>query len=128
MTTKKETKKDLTALLAEEADAIDANRDAAIAEATSVSRGHGRSKTLQIRLNPEEFEELEREAAGRGLPTSTVAREAILRLIRRRRDQRRPGAWSRTSLGTSTASKASPHCEGTAAHYDVDRTLPWWSR
>jgi len=82
MTTQKETKKDLTALLAEEADAIDANRDAAITEATTVSRGHGRSKTLQIRLNPEELEELERVAAGRGLPTSTVAREAILRLIR----------------------------------------------
>lgn len=82
MTTKKETKKDLTALLAEEADAIDANREAAITEATTVSRGHGRSKTLQIRLNPEEFEELERVAARRGLPTSTVAREAILRLIR----------------------------------------------
>lgn len=84
MTTKttKETKKDLTALLAEEADAIDANRDAAITEAATVSRGHGRSKTLQVRLNPEELEELERVAASRGLPTSTVAREAILRLIR----------------------------------------------
>jgi uncharacterized protein YbaP (TraB family) len=82
MTTKRETMKDLTALLAEEADAIDANRDAAITDATTVSRGHRRSKTLQIRLNPEELEELERVAAGRGLPTSTVAREAILRLIR----------------------------------------------
>ena len=82
MTAKKATKKDLAALLAEEAEAIDANRDAPITDATTVTRGHGRSKTLQIRLNPEEIEELERVAASRGLPTSTVAREAILRLIR----------------------------------------------
>lgn len=82
MTAKKEPKKDLAALLAEEAEAAELNPDAPITEATTVTRGHGRSKTLQIRLNPEELEELERVAASRGLPTSTVAREAILRLIR----------------------------------------------
>ncbi|MGV0816012.1 hypothetical protein ABQF34_29015 [Mycolicibacterium boenickei] len=80
MTAKKDTKK-IAALLEEESAAIDADRDAPITEATTVTRGHGRSKTLQIRLNPEELEELERVAATRGLPTSTVAREAILRLI-----------------------------------------------
>lgn len=72
--------KDLTALLDEEAEAIEADRDAPITNST-VSRGNGRSKTLQIRLNPEELDELERIAADRGLPTSTIAREAILRLI-----------------------------------------------
>lgn len=84
MTAKKETKskKDLTAVLAEEAETIDADRDAAITDATTVTRGHARSKTLQVRLNPDELEELERVAASRGLPTSTVAREAILHLIR----------------------------------------------
>lgn len=76
------TKKDIKALLNEEAEAIDADRDAPIKETTKVSRGHGRSKTLQIRLNPEELEELDRQAASRGLPTSTLAREAILQLIR----------------------------------------------
>jgi len=82
MTAKKSTKKDIAALLEEEAEVIDADRDAPITDATTVTRGHGRSKTLQIRLNPEELEELERVAASRGLPTSTVAREAILRLVR----------------------------------------------
>ena len=37
---------------------------------------------LQIRLNPEELAALELVAEERGLPTSTVAREAIIRLIR----------------------------------------------
>jgi len=82
MTAKKRTKKDIAALLEEEAEAIDADRDAPITDATTVTRGHGRSKTLQIRLNPEELEELERVAASRGLPTSTVARQAIFRLVR----------------------------------------------
>lgn len=82
MTAKKEPKKGIAALLEEEAEAIDADRDAPITDSTTVTRGHGRSKTLQIRLNPEELEELERVAATRGLPTSTVAREAVLRLIR----------------------------------------------
>jgi hypothetical protein len=82
MTANKQPKKDLAALLAEEGEAAEANPDAPITEATTFTRGHGRSKTLQIRLNPEELEELERTAASRGLPTSTVAREAILRLIR----------------------------------------------
>jgi hypothetical protein len=67
-------------LLDEEAEAIDADRDAPIVGST-VTRGRGRSKTLQIRLNPEELEELERIAESRGLPTSTVAREAILDLL-----------------------------------------------
>jgi hypothetical protein len=82
MTAKKRTKKEIAALLEGEAEAIDADRDAPITDATTVTRGHGRSKTLQIRLNPEELEELERVAASRGLPTSTVAREAVLRLVR----------------------------------------------
>ncbi|MGJ6126309.1 CopG family transcriptional regulator [Mycolicibacterium sp. Y3] len=45
-------------------------------------RGNGRSKTLQIRLNPDELEELEQLAYARGLPVSTVAREAVLRYVR----------------------------------------------
>lgn len=75
-------KKDLAKILAREAAAIDADRDAPITDSTVVTRGHGRSKTLQVRLNPEELDDLERLAADRGLPTSTVAREAILQLIR----------------------------------------------
>ncbi len=44
--------------------------------------GDAHSKTLQVLLNVEELEELERVAAHRGLSTSAVAREAILRLVR----------------------------------------------
>jgi hypothetical protein len=40
------------------------------------------TKTLQVLLTPEEHEELERLAVSRGLSTSTVAREAIVRLVR----------------------------------------------
>jgi hypothetical protein len=40
------------------------------------------TKTLQVLLTPDEHAELERLAVSRGLSTSTVAREAILRLVR----------------------------------------------
>jgi hypothetical protein len=40
------------------------------------------TKALEVLLTPEEHEELERVAVSRGLSTSTVAREAILRLVR----------------------------------------------
>jgi hypothetical protein len=40
------------------------------------------TKTLQVLLTPDGHEELERLADSRGLSTSTVAREAILRLVR----------------------------------------------
>jgi hypothetical protein len=63
--------KDMAAPGDEEAVAIDAP-----------TAGDGRSKTLQVLLKDEEHEELERLAASRGLSTSTVAREAILRLVR----------------------------------------------
>ncbi len=47
-----------------------------------VSRpGRARSKVLQVRLNPEEFEAIEQIAKRRGLPSSTVAREQLLKLI-----------------------------------------------
>ena len=69
------------AMLADESDAIEANPDAPITDDATVTRGHGRSKVLQIRLNDDELTELERVAATRGLPPSTLAREAILRLL-----------------------------------------------
>ncbi|HJT91929.1 MAG TPA: CopG family transcriptional regulator [Mycobacterium sp.] len=72
---------ELAAEIAAEAEAIDNNRDAPITDKTTVTRGHGRSKVLQIRLNDDELAELERVAETRGLPPSTVAREAILRML-----------------------------------------------
>ncbi len=52
-----------------------------IPEHVKVTRGNGRSKVLQVRLNPDEYEAIERIARGRRLPPSTVAREALLELI-----------------------------------------------
>lgn len=40
-----------------------------------------RSKVLQVRLNPEEFEAVERLAAERGLPASTLARGQLLQMV-----------------------------------------------
>jgi uncharacterized protein YbaP (TraB family) len=48
-----------------------------------VSRpNRARSRVLQVRLNPEEFEAVEQIAQRRGLPASTVAREVLLAMIR----------------------------------------------
>jgi len=74
------------ARLAAESDAIEAAEaetpeDAPLPGNVKLTRGHGRSKVLQIRLNDEELIELERISSTRGLPTSTVAREAILRYL-----------------------------------------------
>ena len=44
--------------------------------------GAAHSKTVQVLLKVEEADELERVAAHRGVSTSAVAREAILRLVR----------------------------------------------
>jgi predicted transcriptional regulator len=73
---------DVAAVIADEVTAIEAGPDTPIPGSARISRGNGRSRVLQIRLNPEELAELERLAEERGLPTSTVAREAIIRLIR----------------------------------------------
>ena len=47
-----------------------------------VTRGHSRTRTLQVRLNDDELAQLDAIAAGRGLPTSTVARSILLAAIR----------------------------------------------
>jgi hypothetical protein len=40
-----------------------------------------RSKVLQVRLSPEEFDAVERVALRQGLPASTVARERLLEML-----------------------------------------------
>ena len=47
-----------------------------------MSERQAHSETLQVLLSVEELDELEQLAAHRGLSTSAVAREAILRLVR----------------------------------------------
>jgi hypothetical protein len=71
------------AAIAAEAEAAEADQtDRPIPPHVKVSHpNRALSKVLQIRLNPEELNELERVAESRGLPTSTVGREAILRWL-----------------------------------------------
>ena len=47
----------VAAVIAEEVAAIEAGRDAPIPESAKISRGYGRSKILQVRLNPDELAE-----------------------------------------------------------------------
>lgn len=62
-----------------------------------VSRpGRARSRVLQVRLNPDEMEAVERIAAQRDLPPSTVARDWLLRMIAQ--DQRQGAVPSLSAL------------------------------
>ncbi len=65
-------------LIAAEADATEQNRDAAIKPGSTVTRGHQRAKTLQVRLNTEELAALTMLADQRGLPVSTLARDLLM--------------------------------------------------
>lgn len=69
-------------LIAAEAEASERDRDAELKPGTIVTRGHGRSKTLQVRLTDDEFSALTRAADQRGIPSSTLARDLLLRELR----------------------------------------------
>ncbi|MGI9161737.1 MAG: hypothetical protein ACR2JI_02265 [Mycobacterium sp.] len=75
---------DKLAEIAAEAEAAEADQtDRPVPDHVKVSRpNRARSKVLQVRLNPDEFDAIERIAAERGLPPSTVARERLLAMIR----------------------------------------------
>jgi len=47
-----------------------------------VERGHNRTRTLQVRMNDDEFADLEALALERGLPPSTVARSILVAALR----------------------------------------------
>lgn len=72
---------DLLADEAKAAEAFEDDQDAPYPAHVKITRGNPRSKVLQVRLNPEELDALERIARRRELPTSTIAREQLLRLI-----------------------------------------------
>ncbi len=65
-------------LIAAEAEASETNRDAPIHPGTKITRGHPRTRTLQVRLNPDEYDAVMAAAAEAGVPTSTLARDLIL--------------------------------------------------
>lgn len=69
---------DIEELIAAQATASESNKDAELKPGTTVSRGHARSKTLQVRLNEAEYDALAALAVERGLPVSTLARDVLL--------------------------------------------------
>ncbi|PZP13840.1 MAG: CopG family transcriptional regulator [Brachybacterium faecium] len=69
-------------LIASEAAAAEANKDAELRPGTTVTRGRGRARTLQVRLNEDELARLTALAASRGIPTSTLARELLMSQVR----------------------------------------------
>jgi hypothetical protein len=71
---------DQEAAAAEDAELMEDDH-APLPEGTRVTRGHNRSKTLQIRLNGDEYGALELLAKNRDLPVSTVARALILNAL-----------------------------------------------
>ncbi|MEZ0364962.1 hypothetical protein ACAG26_14845 [Mycobacterium sp. pUA109] len=75
--------RDLINEVAAAAEAAEADQtDRPLPPHVKVSRpGRARSRVLQVRLNPDELEALERIAERRELPVSTVAREQLLRYI-----------------------------------------------
>ena len=66
------------AVTAEEAEA---DQDSAVFADVRITRGHSRSRTLQVRLNEHELDELAALADQRGLPVSTVARILLLQAL-----------------------------------------------
>jgi predicted DNA-binding protein len=69
-------------LAAIEAEAMRAQYEPLPEGAVVSQPGLARSRVLQVRLNPEEYERVEREAARRGLPPSTLVRSWILEQLK----------------------------------------------
>ncbi len=65
-------------LIKAEAEAAEQNMDAPLKVGSRVTRGHRRSRTLQVRLNDEELAALVHVAEARGIPVSTLARDVLL--------------------------------------------------
>lgn len=77
--------KDIAQILADEAEAAERAEERGeqlrdLSE-VKVTRGHARARVLQIRLNADKLAQLEKVAAERGLPTSTVARALLLQSL-----------------------------------------------
>lgn len=71
---------DLKRLMDAEGDATerDMGGDYEPVPGAKVSRGHGRTRTLQVRLNEDEYAALEAFARDRELPVSTLVRSMLL--------------------------------------------------
>ena len=67
---------------ASEAAEFNSDPNAPLPEGTKVTRGHGRSKVLQVRLNEDELELLEKHAREQMIPVSTMARAMLIKSLR----------------------------------------------
>lgn len=84
MSTEKKISDNLAAEFAE-SEAVEQTPDRMVREDVKVTRGNGRSRVLQVRLNDEEYAELEALAAtlgDGGVPVSTAARSLLLQALR----------------------------------------------
>ncbi len=63
------------------AETAEADQKSSVRTDGTVTRGHDRAKTLQIRLNADELGQLTALAEDRGLPVSTVARQLLLQSL-----------------------------------------------
>jgi hypothetical protein len=63
------------------AEAAEADQESTVRRDVTVTRGHDRARTLQIRLNDDELGELVAMAEDRGLPVSTLARQLLLQSL-----------------------------------------------
>lgn len=73
--------KDLLDAEGSAAEAAEADQVSPVRTDVKVTRGHDRTKTLQIRLNEDELDEVTALAKDRGLPVSTVARQLLLQSL-----------------------------------------------
>ncbi|MEE4025531.1 hypothetical protein V1Y59_20775 [Gordonia sp. PKS22-38] len=94
----------------DEAQDIERDPDRVVRTDVKVTRGHGRSKVLQVRLNDDEYNELERLAGtigDGGVPLSTLARSLLIEGIQRRTDEVDGG--SADSAGPAEAAQMLVH-------------------
>ncbi len=73
--------KDIIDAESKAAEEAEADQVSPVRTDVKVTRGHDRAKTLQIRLNEDELDELAALAKNRGLPVSTVARQLLLQSL-----------------------------------------------
>lgn len=72
---------DLVEQAVREAEAAEDDVDAPLPAHVKVTRGHDRSKTLQVRLNEDEYRLLAKHADELMIPMSTFARAVLLQTI-----------------------------------------------
>lgn len=72
---------DLIAAEANAAETVEDTPDAVLPAHVRVTRGHDRSRVLQVRLNEDEYRVLAKLADERHVPASTFARAMLLHVI-----------------------------------------------